>query len=458
MKTFGLGGGHRTVRRATDHAGTRPAAAHSAYQTPLTTPTAQPAPPSTLPAADPTAMAEQRARMTEAMIAELVPTLFSSLRRSDQRARGEQYLRGLLYAEGRKSIRNLAGVVGGAGTEQSLHHFITESTWDWAPMRAALARHVERMLRPKAWVIQSMPIQKAGERSVGIDRRFVPELGYSVHGQHSFGLWMASEAMSAPVNWNLSLSPSWLQDEEKRRQANIPDWVEERSPGECAAAVALDALEWNVERRPVIMPSRDFVSSAVLGRFHAAGIPVIARLRAMDQLRVADTAMPGYGAGPIPVSDMLQHIRGLRRPVEWLDEATGTPTVRSSLVAGIRVEVPQPRRSASGPQQWLLMGEWTNPGSPPSEFWLTDLTSTSLDGLTRLAKLAHRAALDSASTGERAGLRDFAGRSFQGWHRHLTLASAAHTVAIGADRVASRTRAAASSGSHSGAPQQRRTG
>lgn len=405
-------------------------------------------------------MAEHRARMTEAMVSELGPALFASLRRSDQRARGEQYLRGLLSAEGRKSIRNLAGVVGGVGTEQSLHHFISESTWDWSPMRAALAQYVERMVRPKAWVIQSMPIQKAGERSVGIDRRFVPELGHSVHGQHSFGLWMASEAMSAPVNWSLSLSSSWLQDEDKRRQANIPDWVEERSPGESAAAAALEVLDWDVETRPVVIPSRDFVSSAMLSRFHAAGVPVIARLRPMDQLRVGDTAMPGYGAGPIPVADMLQHIRGLRRPVEWLDAATGTPVVRNSLVAGIRVELPQARRSASGPQQWLLMGEWTNPSGPPSDFWLTDLTSASLDGLTRLAKLTHRTALDSAATGEQAGLRDFAGRSFQGWHRHLTLASAAHTVAIGAGHAAFRNRAAASSGnpSPSGNRQQPQAG
>ncbi|MGW0399204.1 IS701 family transposase [Streptomyces sp. NPDC003002] len=392
------------------------------------------------------------------MISELAPQLFKSLRRSDQRARGEQYLRGLLYAEGRKSIRNLATVVGGAGTEQSLHHFITESTWNWAPMRTALTRHVEGMVQPKAWVIQSMPIQKAGEQSVGIDRRFVPELGHSVHGQHSYGLWMASEAMSAPVNWRLFLSPSWLQDEEKRRRADIPDWVEEESVGECAAACALEVLERGGERRPVVLPSRDFVSSAVLSRFHAAGVPVIARLRAMDQLRVADTAMPGYGAGPIPVADMLQHVRGLRRPVEWLDGSSGAPVVRTGLVAGIRVELPQARRSVSGPQQWLLMGEWTNRNGPPSELWLTDLTTTSLDGLTRLAKLSRRTAFDSAATGERAGLRDFAGRSFQGWHRHLTLSSAAHTVAIGADHAASRSREAAWNGSPSENRQQRQTG
>ncbi len=448
MKTFGLGASRRTVRRAANHSGTRPAAAHSAYQAPVATPPAQD--PHFPPALPSTTTADHRAQIIEAMISELAPQLFRSLRRSDQRARGEQYLRGLLYADGRKSIRNMAGVVGGAGTEQSLHHFISESTWNWAPMRAALARYTEEMVQPKAWVVQSMPIQKAGEQSAGIDRRFVPELGHSVHGQHSFGLWMASEAMSAPVNWRLYLSPSWLQDEEKRRRADIPDWVDEESPGECATASALEVLAWGgVERRPVVLPSRDFVSSAVLSRFHAAGVPVMARMRAMDQLRVADTAMPGYGAGPIPVSDMLQHVRGLRRPVEWLDPSSGTPVVRSTLVAGIRVELPQPRRSPSGPQQWLLMGEWTNRNGPPSELWLTDLTTTSLDGLMRLAKLSRRTAFDSADTGERAGLRDFAGRSFKGWHRHLTLSSAAHSVAIGADHAAGRTRAESSSGTPS---------
>ena len=35
MKTFGLGASRRTVRRAANHPGTRPAAAHSAYQAPL---------------------------------------------------------------------------------------------------------------------------------------------------------------------------------------------------------------------------------------------------------------------------------------------------------------------------------------------------------------------------------------------------------------------------------------
>ncbi|CAM5738132.1 Transposase OS=Streptomyces microflavus OX=1919 GN=G3I39_33305 PE=4 SV=1 [Streptomyces microflavus] len=35
----------------------------------------------------------------------------------------------LIAAEGRKSIRNIAAVLGGSATEQSLHHFVASSTW-----------------------------------------------------------------------------------------------------------------------------------------------------------------------------------------------------------------------------------------------------------------------------------------------------------------------------------------
>ncbi|CAM5241870.1 hypothetical protein SALBM217S_05197 [Streptomyces griseoloalbus] len=70
--------------------------------------------------------------------------LFASLRRSDQRLRARQYLSGLLAAEGRKSIRNIAAFAGGTAAEQSLHHFISSSTWDWSPMREALTDRVMR--------------------------------------------------------------------------------------------------------------------------------------------------------------------------------------------------------------------------------------------------------------------------------------------------------------------------
>lgn len=90
----------------------------------------------------------------EDVYAELCAALFSGFPRRDQRLKAEQYLHGLLTAQGRKSIRNIAAQIGGPAAEQSLHHFVSSSTWDWQPMRAALAHFLERNSCPQAWVVR----------------------------------------------------------------------------------------------------------------------------------------------------------------------------------------------------------------------------------------------------------------------------------------------------------------
>jgi hypothetical protein len=50
--------------------------------------------------------------------------------------------------------------------------------------------------------------------------------------------------------------------------------------------------------------------------------------------------------------------------------------------------------------------------------------------LLRLTRLSARVEHDLAWQGRRVGLRDFEGRSFGGWHRHMTLASAAYAALL----------------------------
>lgn len=49
---------------------------------------------------------------------------------------------------------------------------------------------------------------------------------------------------------------------------------------------------------------------------------------------------------------------------------------------------------------------------------------------------------DFAQIAERVGIKDYSGRSFSGWHRHATLASAAHAVAVLSGTVEPQTEAA----------------
>ncbi|MFF5453702.1 IS701 family transposase [Streptomyces sp. NPDC012950] len=365
----------------------------------------------------------------ENVYAELCAALFSGFARRDQRLKAEQYLHGLLTAQGRKSIRNIAAQIGGPAAEQSLHHFVSSSTWDWQPMRAALGRHLERNGCPQAWVVRPMPIPKAGEHSVGVDRRFDPERGQVFHGQQAFGVWFAGEDLSVPVNWRLFLPDPWVNDRTRRDRAEVPDEAGEETLEECAVAAALDTARWSdVTRKPVLIDIRGGAGRAALTRLAAAGVPVVARIGPGSRLAIADRSLPGFGAGPLSAVQILESLKGLRRPVSWVDTVGGVRTSRTSLATAVRVALPTPGGERMRPL--VLLGEWDDPRRAPSRVWISDLTGSQVGTLLRLTKLARRVERDFTEVGEGAGLRDFVGRSFRGWHRHITLASAAHAATL----------------------------
>jgi hypothetical protein len=360
-----------------------------------------------------------RGDVTEAALDQLSAVLFTSLRRIDQRTRGVEYLHGLLRAEGRKSIRNIAATTTGPAGEQSLHHFISDSTWDWVPVRRALTEYLVRRKPPQAWVLRLLTIPKAGNHSVGVVRRLDTQRGRARNAQHAFGVWAATEEASSPVHWRLHLTEEWLSDQGRRRRTSIPDSVTAEPFGAGGVTTFLEAAAWpESPTRPVVLDARDLDVVDTVRRLRAARVPVLARIDGRTPLLGIRP-----GAEPVPAHHLLGAARGLCRPVSWTEPGP-VPTTRTCLAAAVRATLPGLTTDL------LLLG--TAPlGRPwPAELWLTDLPAIRPTGLVRLTTLMDRVDQDLANIAEPMGIRDFAGRSFAGWHRHVTLASAAHALAV----------------------------
>ncbi|OAR22006.1 hypothetical protein A8W25_30245 [Streptomyces sp. ERV7] len=366
----------------------------------------------------------------ERVLTEVSTVLFASLRRSDQRLRGLAYLRGLLGAKGRRSIRNMAALLGGSATEQSLHHFVSDSTWDWVPVRRSLARHITRLDPPLAYVVRPMVIPKTGENSVGVDRQFVSELGQLVNAQQAVGVWAANERMSVPLNWRLHLSSSWLNDHIRRRQASIPDDLGDRTLGDSAVEAAVEtASDWGLPQRPVVLDARHMDLASTIGAFRAAGVPFLARITGAVQLTVTDPALQGRTPEVQQAIQIMTAARDRMRPapLPGRDSGSGRPI---HLTTKLRVRPSPAVRQLAGPGELALLGVAESRRQGPVELWLTDMTETRLPTLMRLSRLVRRADHDFRETTDRLGIRDFTGRSYAGWHRHVTLASAAHAVSV----------------------------
>jgi SRSO17 transposase len=76
------------------------------------------------------------------------------------------------------------------------------------------------------------------------------------------------------------------------------------------------------------------------------------------------------------------------------------------------------------------MGEWQPNRRRVAELWLTNMTRAGRGTLLRLSKLTRRADTDFARICMDVGAQDFEGRSYHGWHRHMTMVSLAHAVRV----------------------------
>jgi hypothetical protein len=83
-------------------------------------------------------------------------------------------------------------------------------------------------------------------------------------------------------------------------------------------------------------------------------------------------------------------------------------------------------RGGELPVRWLV-AEWPQGEPEPVKYWLASLPAeVPLQRLVGLAKLRWRVEHDYRELKDALGLDHFEGRSFRGWHHHVTLVSVAH--------------------------------
>jgi SRSO17 transposase len=153
--------------------------------------------------------------------------------------------------------------------------------------------------------------------------------------------------------------------------------------------------------------------------------------------RIGRPPRSAYPAPPLNLRQLAIAHADQIQPVTWRQgtkAAKGNPAAAmTSHFAAIRVrpanrDIPR-APGGSLPECWLLAG-WPPETDEPTDYWLPDLPGTTpIAGLVRLAKIRWRTGHDYRELKTGLGLARFEGRSFTGWHRHVTLAAAARAFA-----------------------------
>jgi SRSO17 transposase len=379
--------------------------------------------------------------------------LDGGVRRSDQRAKGELYLRGLLSDGARKSMQPMAQRLG--VDHQGLQQFVTSSTWDHEVVRANVARWAVDAIDPAVYVVDDSGFPKDGTASPFVARQYSGTLGKTGNCQIGVSVQMATDRASLAANWRLFCHASWddtaVEDpqaaqavRERRARAGIPDQVRHREKWR----LALDMLDqmsgvWGLPKLPVVGDSGygdatefrlglqergfDYVLEVdpTAGAYPHDAVPVTAPYSGRGR-----PPAPGYLGKPASLRELaLTAGRGALRQVTWRrgtkkSAANPSAAMRSRFLA-VRVRPANRNIARNGdgslPGCWLIV-EWPSGEPAPVKYWLSNMGDrTPLKTMVRLGKIRWRIEHDYRELKTGLGLDHFEGRSYTGWHRHVTL-------------------------------------
>jgi SRSO17 transposase len=377
----------------------------------------------------------------EAFLADVV----MAMGRRERREHAEEYVRGLLMDGERKSIEPMAGRLPD-GDVQALQQFVNQSPWSTQEVRASLARKVEREFIPEAyWVIDEVSFPKQGKHSVGVARQYCGALGKTANCQVAVTLDLGTEESSSPLDWALYLPEKWVNDPVRRKKAGVSEEITFKTKPELALDLIDEVKGWGLQVRPVLADSVYGDVFEFRQGLRSRGSEYVVQVSGDLMAWTEDPHPPEppmkrggkiprkrfYAKDFPPARSLCQIAKDLPshswKKVTWREGTKGPLSSRfarlivwmaNGLVQGKTMEVPSEE----------LLVEWPEGDKGPWKYWLSSFPPqrTSFRGLVRRAKGRFRIEQDYEEMKGEVGLDHFEGRSWQGWHHHVTLVTLAY--------------------------------
>ena len=367
-------------------------------------------------------------------------------------------MRGLMLDGRRKSMQPMGTRLG--VDYQQLQQFVSSSPWKVEPVRQVLVRRALQLISPHAWVVDDTGFKKDGVSSPCVVRQYSGTLGKIGNCQIGVSIHAATDQASCPLDWRLYVPQAWddtcadtnedaMRIVARRAKAQLPETQRHRTKWSMALEMIDELAAWG-HRPPAL------IGDAGYGEITAFRCGLTDRqIPYMVAVKAATTAFPDdaatdvleysgrgprphqrrYLAAPSSLKDLV--VAAGRSSLHRVPRRHGTRATPNNRLASmtsrfIALRVRPANRDlprgddGSLPAEWLL-AEWPAGAKAPTDYWLSTLPEvTPLKELVRLAKIRWRIEHDYRELKTSLGLAHFEGRTYTGWHHHMTLVAAAH--------------------------------
>jgi SRSO17 transposase len=359
--------------------------------------------------------------------------LGAKLRDKRQRASFALYALGLLSDGERKSLepiaaRACADPARTHAVHEQLIHFLADSPWKDEPIRQYAAHHAVQAMQTQGaiqtWIIDDTGFIKQGTQSPGVQRQYTGSAGKTTNCQVGVSLVLATEHAHVATDFRLYLPESWIADRERCRRAHIPDDIDYEPKWALALSMIEGALRADLPKG-VVLADADYGTKTVFrDTLHLLGLSYAVGVQGANKLCVIDA--DGTLSERMSIEDVGASLRSKLRTVRWRE---GTKATLSSRFARVRVVVDREDGQARDPE-WLLV-EWPLGESAPTKFVLSSLpVAMSCKQLVRIVKSRWRIERSYEDLKGELGLDHYEGRSFVGWHHHVSVVLACYAFLV----------------------------
>ena len=307
---------------------------------------------------------------------------------------------------------------------RKLLYFLARSVWDDRAVRLEAARYaieeLQKRERVTTWTVDDTGFLKQGTESVGVQRQYTGSAGKITNCQIGVSLAIATGTEHLPLDFELYLPTKWAEDEERRLQARIPDAVKFKTK----IRLALDMIERAVANQvpgEIILADAAYGEASefrntvrALGFDFAVGVQSTLRVVRLD-------AQERINEKPETAAALVARLGPKKfRKLTWRE---GTKAKLSSRFCFLRVRVAEDDGIPVADHEPLwLIAEWPEGEKAPTKFLLTTLArKMSKKQIVRLCKERWRTERMYEDLKGELGLDHFEGRSFPGWHHHVSV-------------------------------------
>lgn len=366
----------------------------------------------------------------------------ANLRDRRKRESFAMYAFGLLGDGERKSAEPIAARACGDVTRaNAVHHkmlhFVGQAAWDDRAVRRVAARYAIAAMNSRepvtTWVIDDTGFLKQGHESVGVQRQYTGSAGKITNCQIGVSLSVASRSEHLPIDFELYLPTIWTDDAVKRAKARIPATVQFQTKIDLALGMIERAAQEGFPGEILLADSAYGESHAfretvrLLGLDYAVGVHAPTKVWCLD----AQEQCEGEAIG---AQDLGVKIGASAfRRVTWRE---GTNGELSSRFCFRRVKAAQNDGIDVGQREpvWLMI-EWPDGEERPTKFTLTTLPRRmGKNEIVRIVKERWRTERVYEELKGELGLDHYEGRSFVGWHHHVSVALCCFAFVV-AERV-----------------------